>query len=81
MSISVLPKVAWTTRASQADAHRVSELIVGLAGFFAAGSVDEISDRFMSSIGEAAVEKRFASLSPFRRYSSSIARSGSLAMA
>jgi ribosomal protein S18 acetylase RimI-like enzyme len=47
--------------ATQADAHRVSELIVGLAGFFAAGSVDEISDCFMASIGEAAVEKRFAS--------------------
>jgi ribosomal protein S18 acetylase RimI-like enzyme len=47
--------------ATEADAHGVSELIVGLAGFFAASSIDEISDRFMASIGEKAVAERFAS--------------------
>jgi ribosomal protein S18 acetylase RimI-like enzyme len=47
--------------ATEADAPGVSELIVGLAGFFAASSVDEISDKFMASIGVEAVAERFAS--------------------
>lgn len=47
--------------AIESDAEAVSELIEGLSGYFAAGSISEISQNFWGSISVRAVAERIAS--------------------
>lgn len=47
--------------AIESDAPAVSELIEALAGYFASGSVSQISQKFWDSISVEAVTKRIAS--------------------